>query len=153
MTGSEKSWPTCTQQQDTFFTIKWWLYTLTNNSAKYFYWKLPRLLLLWLVSEVCQTSSRAWMFFKWLHLPLTSRQPAVHDWLLSLDTDLAALCDMWRWKWNQGMSFSCFHCWYSLCLPLCGCSPAPTLPPYRSAGGIGYTIYSKNDLKWLAFQL
>ena len=39
--------------------------------------KLPRLLLLWLVSKACQASMSARVVFKWLHLPLTSRQPAV----------------------------------------------------------------------------
>ena len=23
-----------------------------------------------------------------------------YDWLMSLAMDLAALCDMWRWKWH-----------------------------------------------------
>ena len=36
--------------------------------------------------------------FKWLHLPLTSRQPcscnSPHYWLMSLAMDLAALCDI-----------------------------------------------------------
>ena len=61
------------------FTIKRWLYTLTNDSARCWCWQLLRLFLLWLVSEACQTSTSAYIyaFFKWLHLPLTSRQPAV----------------------------------------------------------------------------
>ena len=42
--------------QDTLFTIKRQLYTLTNNSGRYRWWKLPRLILLWLVSEACQIS-------------------------------------------------------------------------------------------------
>ena len=24
-----------------------------------------------------------------------------HNWLMSLSMDLAALCDIWRWKWHQ----------------------------------------------------
>ena len=36
-----------------------------------------RLLLLWLVSETCQTSTSVRVAFKWLHIPLTSRQLAV----------------------------------------------------------------------------
>ena len=35
VTRSEKSWLPRTQQQDTLFTIKRQLYTLTNNSARY----------------------------------------------------------------------------------------------------------------------
>ena len=31
-----------------------------------------------------------------------------HDWLMSLATDLAALCDMWRLKWHQWMPFGWF---------------------------------------------
>ena len=31
-----------------------------------------------------------------------------HNWLMSLDMDLAALCDMWGWKWHQWESFGCF---------------------------------------------
>ena len=49
------------------------------------------------VSKACQTSTSARVFFNWLHLPLTNRQPAVikppHDWLMSFAMDLAALCD------------------------------------------------------------
>ena len=26
-----------------------------------------------------------------------------HDWRISLDTDLVALCEMWSWKWHQLM--------------------------------------------------
>ena len=26
-----------------------------------------------------------------------------HDWLMSLAMDLAALCDMWRWKWQAAL--------------------------------------------------
>ena len=38
---------------------------------------MPWLLLLWLVSEACQTSMSARVAFKWLYIPLASRQPAV----------------------------------------------------------------------------
>ena len=31
----------CTQQEDTLFTIKLWLYTLTNNSARYWWLSYP----------------------------------------------------------------------------------------------------------------
>ena len=33
---------------------------------------------------------------------------SLHDWLMSLGIDVAALCDMWRWKWYQWMSFAGF---------------------------------------------
>ena len=59
---------------------------------------MPGPLLLWLVSEACQTSTSAQVTFKWLHIPLTSKQLAVnspHDWPMSLAMDLAASCDMW----------------------------------------------------------
>ena len=39
----------------------------------------------------------------------------------------------------------------SLCLPLCGSPPTPTVPPYKCASGIGYT--HKNYLKWREIQL
>ena len=40
---------------------------------------------------------------------------------------------------------------YSLWPHFVATCPPPTLPPYRSASGIGYT--SKNYLKWQAIQL
>ena len=83
----------------TLFTITWYcssVYTLTNNSDRYWCWQLATLLLLWLASESCQISKSAQMVYKWLHLPWTSRQPTAcnspHDWLISLTMDLAALC-------------------------------------------------------------
>ena len=30
-----------------------------------------------------------------------------HNWQVSLTMDLATLCDMWRWKWQQWKSFGC----------------------------------------------
>ena len=62
----EKS-PSSTQQQGIFFTIKQKLYTSANNSDRYWCWKFYRLLLQWLVSEACQTSTSAWVVFKSLH--------------------------------------------------------------------------------------
>ena len=61
-----------------------------------------------------------------------------HDWMMSLSMDLTALCDMWRWKWHQWMPFGWFWWRRSLCPPLCGFPSTPTLPPCRSATGIGY---------------
>ena len=50
--------------------------------------KLLRLLLLWLVCDFCQTSTNGHVVFKWLYLPLRSRQPAViyqtTDWWWAL---------------------------------------------------------------------
>ena len=48
-----------------------------------------------------------------------------HDWLMSVALGLAALCDMWRWKWHQWVSFGwfsedvAFTCtlWLSTCPP------------------------------------
>ena len=77
VTRFEKSHLPRTQHQDTLFTIKRLPHTLTNNSGRYRCSKLPGLLLLWLVSQACQTSMSARVAFKWLHIPLTSRQPAV----------------------------------------------------------------------------
>ena len=45
------------------------MYLLNNNSGRYWCWNLPRLLLLWLVSEACQMFISSWVVFKWLHLP------------------------------------------------------------------------------------
>ena len=132
-----------THDSKTYFSPSKWLYILTNNSGNYWCWKLPKLLLLWVVSEAYQMSTSAWVAFKWLHIPLASRQLDVrnspHDWLISLAMDLAALCDMWKWKWHQWMPFGRFYWRHSLFLPLCGYLPTPTLPPYRSATGIGNT--------------
>ena len=46
-----------------------------------------------------------------------------HDWLMSLAMDLAALCDMWRWKWYQWMPFGYCQCGCSLSPSLCGSPP------------------------------
>ena len=44
------------------------------------------------------------------HLSLESRQltESPHTCLMSFSMDLAALCDMWRWKWHQCKSLGCF---------------------------------------------
>ena len=92
VTGSEKSQLPLTQQQDTCVTIKW----LTNNSDKYWCWQLPRVLLLLLVFKAWQLSTSAWVVFKWHHLPLTSRQPAV-------------IYHMTGWEFGHGFSY---FVWY-----------------------------------------
>ena len=69
----------------------------------------------------------------------TANRESPHNWLMSLAMDFAALCDMWRSKWHQWKLFGCFsedvafaRHFVAPCLP-------STLPPYRSASGIGYT--------------
>ena len=62
---------------------------------KYWCWKLLGLVLLWLVSEACQTSMSACVAFKWLHIPLANRQLAV----------IHHTTGWWIWP------FSCFV-WY-----------------------------------------
>ena len=41
-------------------------------------------------------SKKVQVAFKWLHVPLGSKHPAVipHHWLMSLAMDLTALCDV-----------------------------------------------------------
>ena len=62
--------------------------------------KLPGLLLLWLVSEACQTSTsvltgRLQMAAYPLDKQTAGCNPP-YDWLMSLAMDLTALYDMWR---------------------------------------------------------
>ena len=104
---------------------------LTIQPGSYWCWKLPGLLLLWLVSEVCQMSTASTsvqVAFKWLHIPLASRQLAVihhtTGWWVWPLIYLTALCDMWRWKWHQWMPFGCFWWRRSLCPPLRGYPPS-----------------------------
>ena len=52
-----------------------------------------------------------------------------HNWLMSWTINLAALCDMWSWKWHQWTSFGCFQCGRSLCLLLRGSLPLPPSTP------------------------
>ena len=54
---------------------------------------------------------------------------SIHDWLMSLAMDLAALCDIWSWKRHQWMPFGCFQLRCSLCLPLHGYPSAPNSHP------------------------
>ena len=55
------------------------------------------LLLVWLVSEACQTSMSAQVAFKWLHIPLTSRQPAVVNHTTG----------WWVWPWIKLLCVIC----------------------------------------------
>ena len=86
----------CTQHQGTFSPSNNSCIISTNNSGRYWWWNLPRLLLLWLISEAGQTTMSAWVTFKWLYIPLTGWQPTVihHMTSQSLAMDLAALCGM-----------------------------------------------------------
>ena len=102
------------------------------------------------LSQAWLTSTSAWVAFKWPHFPLASRQPTVIHHIQLAD--------------EFGHGFSCFvgtcggengtngnhlavfsedvafaHHFMAPYLPL-------TLPPYRSANGIGHA--SKNYLKW-----
>ena len=83
-----------TEHQDTLFTIKRQLHTLTNKSGRYICRKLSGMLLLQLVSEACQTSTSAQVSFKQLHIPLTNGEPggcnSPQDWLISLAMDLVS---------------------------------------------------------------
>ena len=63
---------------------------------------------------------------------------------MSLAMDLAALCDMWRWKWHtNGCHLAVFIVNVAFARHFITTHP---LPPYRSASGIDYA--SKNYLKW-----
>ena len=116
--------------------------------------KLPRLLLLWLVSEACQTSMSVQVVLKWLRLPLTSKQPAViyhmtSWWVVPWIQLLYVICG--GENGTTGCHLSVFrvnvafaHHFVATCLP-------PTFPPYRSASGIVHA--SKNYLKCWAIQL
>ena len=95
LNGFEKSRLPCTQQQDTHFTIEWKTYALNNNSGQCWCWMLPRLLLLWLVSGACQTSMSACVSFKWLHIPMTSRQPVVFTMQLADEFSHGFSCFVW----------------------------------------------------------
>ena len=65
-----------------------------NNTGKYWYWKLSRLLLVLFAPEACQMSMSTKVIFKWLPLPWTSRQPAINHHTSN------------RWgKWHQLMPF------------------------------------------------
>ena len=87
VTSSEKTQFPRTQQQDTLFTIKWWLYTLTNNSPRHCLLKFPKLLLLWLnyfwgLSENYKCSGVLQM----APSPLDKQAAgctSLHDWLMS----------------------------------------------------------------------
>ena len=65
-----------------------WL-TIQPLAARYWCLKLPGLLLLWLFSEACQTFTSVRVAFKWLHIPLASRQLAV----------IHHTTGWWVWPW------------------------------------------------------
>ena len=66
--------------------------------------KLPRLLLLWLVPETCQTSMSAWLVFEWLHLHWISRQPAIYRIALNFQ---GRKLSWFLWFWMESQKF--FH--------------------------------------------
>ena len=110
-----------------------------NNSCKYWCWKLPRLSLLWLVSEACQTSISAQVLFKWLHLSLTSRQ-----FITPLDDEFnhEFSCFVWYVCGGENGTNGCHLAVFSVnvafaCHFMATHSP-PTLPPCKSASGIVY---------------
>ena len=78
--------------------------------------------------------------FKLLHIPLTSRQlgcNSPHDWLMSLAMDLTALCDGGENDTN-GSHLAGFGENVAFARHFVATHPPPTLPPFRSATGIGY---------------
>ena len=70
-----------------------------------------------------------------------------HDWLMSLALDLAALCDMWSENGTNGSHFPVLSEDVAFARHFMATHPPPTLPPCRSATGIGYAS-KKNYLKW-----
>ena len=104
-----------TQFQDTLFIAICLLHQCTNSTCVQYCWRLNILLSLRLLSQACLMSMSAWVAFKW-NGPIFSWEAdrvrvttwittSQHDWLMSLAMDVA---DMWRWKWHQWKSFSCF---------------------------------------------
>ena len=95
-------------------------------------------------------SMSACVIFTWLHLSLTSRQPAViyHTTGLCVWPWIQLLCVI-----SGGNMASLDAVWLFLVLkqPLPATCFLPSLPPYRSASGIGYD--SKNYLTWQEIQL
>ena len=74
---------------------------------------------------------------------------STHDWLMSLAMDLAALCDMRGENGTNGCHLAVFSKGIAFVCHFVAPHPLPTLPPYRSASGIGYT--SKNYLNCRQF--
>ena len=96
------------------------------------------MLLLWLISEACQTFQIAWVAFKWLHIALPYSQLAV----------IRHMTGWWVCPWLcvicggkngiNGCQLAIFsEDVASLCQPVCG-YPS-TLPSYMSASCFGYT--------------
>ena len=116
------------------------IYQLTIQASNW-RWKFPRLLLLWLVTEACQTSTSTQVVFKWLHLPLTSRQLAIiyHTvgwWVWPWIWLLCEICGGENENGTNGCHLAVFsvdvaftHHFMATCPPL-------SLPPCRSANGI-----------------
>ena len=78
----------------------------------------------------------------------TADHNSPHDWLMSLAMDLAALCDMWRWKSHQWMPFVCFSEDIAFAHHFMATHPPPSSHP------VGILVVSvKNYRKWWAYQL
>ena len=97
---SEKIHLTCTQKQDTFSTIKRYLYRLTNKSGMFgaeSCWGCFAVACFSGLSDVHECSCGLQMA-----TPPLDKQTAgcnsLNDWLMSLAMDFAALCYMWRYK-------------------------------------------------------
>ena len=86
-------------------------YWLTFQTGSYQCWNLYRLLLPWLVSEACQTSTNAGMVsteFKWLHMsghlasvPWTSRQLIINHYTTGCVTRLT-----WIWLLSGNLGWN-----------------------------------------------
>ena len=81
-------------------------------------------------AEACQTSTSAWFVFKWLHIPLTSRQVAVIHHM----TGLCVICGgengtngCYLAVFGEDVAFA-RHC----------VATSPALLPCRSASSMGY---------------
>ena len=144
MTGFDKSWLPHKQQQDVI-SLSHKLYTIllavqikSYIGAKIYpgcicYSLFLRLVRLLRVVAVILSSMTSSSLDK-----VTAAYKSPHNWLVKL-TDLAALCDMWSWKWYQSMPFGHFQFLKSHFLPFCG-SHYPTLHPYKRDFGINYVF-------------
>ena len=138
VTGFEKKQLPWTQQQCTFLpSNNSCIYTLTNSSGRYQYWKLHRLLLF---LRLIKHSQVLHWSLKWLLLPWKSRQPAkVTTWLVD---EVSHGCSYFVWCWAEIDANWCylavlsFHGVFACYLRLWSPNHL-NLCPYRSASGIG----------------
>ena len=122
----------------------------------YYCWKLNSLLSLRPFSQACLVSTSARVTFKWPHLPLTSRQPAVNHHTTG----------WWVWPWIELLCVTCggengtngshlaiFNQNIAFALHFVATRLPLTLPPYRSASAWYWLCQQKNYLKWWEIQL